>query len=198
VRKLTKLWLLFALTVFLALGSCAQLQQAKSAAAEATKEPPTKLEAFLAKKGKIIVKDFYSAGELQKLGSMKLDGVVLYEPGQEAQRVRGLKVEIKEAGRLERESSSFLDLDEVESLSKAIGYMQTLSQKWTNGATAPYTEVTFQSKGDFQLGFYQDGAKTGAYAKSGTIGTATMFFDLKDMAEIKQLVDTANANLLQK
>ena len=178
--------------------SCAQAQPSKTGAGEKAQEPPTKLEAFLAKKGKIIVKDFYPAGELQKMGHMKLDGLVVYEPGQEAQRVRGLRVEVTEAGRLERENGSFLDLDEVESLSKAISYMESLSQKWANGSGAPYSEVIFQSKGDFQLGFYQQGSKTGAFAKSGTIGSTTMFFDLGDLPRIKQMVDAADATLQQK
>jgi hypothetical protein len=152
----------------------------------------------LAKKGEIVVKDFYSAGSLRKTGEMELEGLVLYQPGQEAQRVKGLKISVKESGSLEREDSSFLDMDEVESLSKAIGYMQTLSQKWANGAEAPYTEVTFHSKGDFQMGFYQKGARTGAFAKSGSIGSATMFFELKDFGQVKQMVDSAYSNLQQK
>ncbi|HPO60581.1 MAG TPA: hypothetical protein PLN45_03435, partial [Exilispira sp.] len=47
-----------------------------------TKEPPTKLEAFLAKKGNLIVKDFYKLGEVAgRYGSkIEFSALVIYEP----------------------------------------------------------------------------------------------------------------------
>jgi hypothetical protein len=60
---------------------------------------------------------------------------------------------VKEASRYERADMSFLDVDEMESLSKAINYMTKLAQQWARKPRDD-TEVIFSTKGDFQLGFY--------------------------------------------
>ena len=106
------------------------------------KEPATKLEAFLAKKGKLIIKEFYDPGEVAGRYGSKIEftALVIYEPGQETQRVRGLKIEVTEGGRYERSNTSFLDLEEIESLSKAIEYMVDLSARWKD-INKEYTEV---------------------------------------------------------
>ena len=45
--------------------------------------PKTRLEAFLATKGSLVVKDFYAVGELPGL---TLEALVLLEPGKESQK----------------------------------------------------------------------------------------------------------------
>lgn len=118
-------------------------------------EPATRLGAFLAKKGRLIIKDFYELGEVAgRYGSkIEFDALVIYEPGQENQRVRGIKIEVSGGGKYERSDTSFLDFEEVESLSKAIEYTIDLSSTWKN-VNKEYTEVIFSTKGDFQIGFF--------------------------------------------
>ena len=164
------------------------------------KEPATKLEAFLAKKGKLIIKEFYDLGQMPgRYGSkVKFTALVIYEPGQESQRVRGLKIEVSEGGRYERSNTSFLDLEEIESLSKGIEYMIGLSAKW-KGINKEYTEVVFSTKGDFNIGFYQKGAEQGAFSSSGYIGKVTcFFFSVQDLSSVKAIADRGLKLLSEK
>lgn len=140
--------------VFMLVSTLAYAQQ------QGQKEPATKLEQFLAKKGKLIIKDSEEAGVLKGQYGTKItvDALAIYEPAKEAEKIRGLRIEVYGGGRLERSDASFLDMDEVESLSQAITYMISLLEKW-QGKSREYTEVIFSTKGDFQLGFYQKGTK---------------------------------------
>ena len=152
---------------------------------EETKEPTTKLEAFLVTKGKLIIKEFYELGRVSgKYGSkIEFTALVMFEPGEESKRVRGLKIEITQAGRYEKSETSFLDLEEVDSLLKAIEYLIDLSVKWKD-IEKTYTEVVFSTKGDFSIGFYQQGNKQAAFSSSGRIGKAScLLTSLQDLAQ---------------
>jgi len=159
-------------------------------------EPATKMEQFLAKKGKLIIKDSQEAGVLKgKYGTkITVESVMIYEPGKEADKIRGLRIEVYEGGRRERSDISFLDMDEVESLSKAITYMITLLEKW-QGTNREYTEVIFSTKGDFKLGFYQKGTEVNSFSKSGIIGAASCYFSTSDLSDLKAIIDKGNSIL---
>jgi hypothetical protein len=159
-------------------------------------EPRTELEAFLSKSGRIVVKEFHPLGKLDGTlnSSMELSTLILYEPGKESQRKKGLRIEVKEAGRYERADTSFLDVDEMESLSKAIDYMTKLAQQWA-GKTRDYTEVTFSTKGDFQLGFYVSDGKPSAFAKSGRVAGASAYMSVATLQKVKETVDRGLAHL---
>ncbi|HXG06030.1 MAG TPA: hypothetical protein VNI77_01730 [Nitrososphaera sp.] len=163
------------------------------------KEPATKIGAFLAKKGKVVVKDFYRLGTVKgKYGSsIEFSGLVIYEPGRESERVRGLKVEVNGGGRSERSNSSFLDFDEVESFSQAVTYLVKTTSSWKT-ATREYTEVIFSTKDDFSFGFYQKGAEQTCFSQSGYVGKVSCFFDTDDFSTIQQIVDKAKSLLAQK
>ncbi|RCK72655.1 MAG: hypothetical protein IGBAC_0466 [Ignavibacteriae bacterium] len=163
------------------------------------KEPSTKIGAFLAKKGKVVVKDFYRLGTVKgNFGSsMEFSALVIYEPGRESERLRGLKVEINGGGRYERNNSSFLDFDEVESYSKAVSYLTQTASSWKAGSKE-YTEVIFSTKDDFSFGFYQKGTEQTCFSESGYVGKATCFFDVDDLKAIQQIVDKAKSLLTQK
>lgn len=162
-------------------------------------EPATKLEAFLVKKGKLIIKDFYELGKVfGKYGSMvEFNALVIYEPDKESQRVRGIKIEVSGGGKYERSDASFLDFEEVESLSKAIEYIVDLLSKW-EGVNKEYTEVIFSTKGDFQIGFYQKGTERFSFASSGHIGKVTCFFPLEELSSIKSIVNKGLSILKEK
>lgn len=164
-----------------------------------TKEPATKLETFLSKKGKLIVKDFYKLGTVHGNFGAKLEfsALVIYEPGQDNQRIRGLRVEVTEGGRFERSNTSFLDIEEVESLSKALEYMSTLGEKW-KGINKEYTEIIFSTKGDFNIGFYQKGSDLAAFSSSGYIAKASCFLPIQDLGSIRTIVDKGLQLLSEK
>lgn len=188
------LFIMLCALMFVPLTASAQVKEEAK-----VEEPATRLEAFLAKKGKLIIKDFYELGEVAgSYGSkIEFDVLVIYEPGQESQRVRGVKIEVSGGGKYERSDTSFLDFEEVESLSKAIEYMVDLLSKWKD-INKEYTEVVFSTKGDFQIGFFQKGTQRSVFASSGRIGKATCFFPLERLSSIKSIVGKGLSILKEK
>lgn len=185
------------------------IASAQSKEESKAKEPATKLEAFLAKKGRLIIKDSHDLGKISgKYGTeISFTALVIYEPGQESQKTRGLQIKVTEGERYERSNISFLDFEEIESLSKAIEYMVGLSTKW-EGIKKEYSEVLFLTKGYFKIGFYQQLTKSEkpqtwnlkppeiiqsseqvAFANSGYIGETHSYFSMKDLSSVKDLAD---------
>ena len=165
---------------------------------ETPKAPATKLEALLVEKGKLVIKDSYELGTFSKLGVASFDALVIYEPGGENLRIKGIRVEIKETGRVERSHTSFLDLEEIESTAKAIKYMMELAEKWKGGSREAYSEVTFATRGDFKIGFYQKDSKRSVYLFSGAVYRTTCFADVEDFPAIKSILDKGFSLLNQK
>jgi hypothetical protein len=157
-------------------------------APEDKEAPKTKLETFLATKGSMVVKDFYELGSVR---GMSIDALVIYEPGKEGTKIKGLRAEITDGGRLSNSHSSFLDMDELESLAGALDYMGKLMGEWKGHKREAYTEVTFQTKGDFKLGFFQKGDDQRLFASSGIIGKADFFGTAEDLPKIRTLLGQA-------
>ncbi len=163
------------------------------------KELATKLELFLAEKGKLIVREFYGLGEVRGSygSSVELSAVVVYVAGEEDERVRGLSIEVTEGGTHPRKGTSFLDLEEIEGLSKAIDYMISLSKKW-KAVQKDYTEVVFSTQGDFKIGFYQKGIKQKAFSSSGRFGVVSaQLSTMEKLSSIKVMADKG-LNLLSE
>lgn len=189
-----KFLMLFVIVILLSNSSFSQTIQD-----DKQKEPTTKIGAFLAKKGKLIVKDFYRLGTLkgQYGSSIQLSALVIFEPGHERDRIRGLKIEITESGRYEKSNSCFLDMDEIDAFAKSISYLAETSAAWK---TTPkeYTEVIFSTKDDFKFGFYQKENEQTCFAESGYVGKTNCFFNVEDFTTLKQIVEKANTVLSQK
>ncbi len=164
--------------------------QAKNMEATGKTEPATKLEQFFSKKGHLYIKEFYDVGKVlgQYGSSISVKALVVYEPGKEAEKIRGLMIEVDQGGRLEKRNSSFLDIDEVESLSKVLEYMINLVDKF-KVSNREYTEVIFSTKDEFEVGFYQKGSSFTAFASSGYFREAISFLPVESLSELKAIID---------
>jgi hypothetical protein len=65
-------------------------------------------------------------------------------------------------------------------------------------AGVPYTEFQFSTRNDFQIGFYRRGNETGAFAVSGRISPARVFFKPEEFPKIKGMIDRALVVLKSK
>ena len=151
----------------------------------------TKLEAFFARKGELIVKNFYSLGDTipGSYGSeINIQALVISRPGQASGSKKGLVIEVKEGGKYEKKERAFLDMEEIESLSQALKYMVALAKKW-EGTQKEYTEVMFTTKGDFKVGFYQAGNKQVAFASCGYVGKTTCWLSIPRLDVIGGMAD---------
>lgn len=153
-------------------------QEEKPLAAEPpAAAPATKLEAFLGKRGSLIVRNFKTAGAIDGDEQRTSTGITLhnsfitvtalsvYEPGKENVKLKGLQVEISQAVgrdaegmRVWRDSLSFVDAEEAESLSKALHYLSDLTTKW-KGQDVGQKEVYFKTQAELKIGINQTGAK---------------------------------------
>jgi|SRR4030042_2562661 hypothetical protein len=185
-----KIAVLFVVFVILGFSSLAYSQQQNKKELAEKAEPATKLEQFLSKKGRLYLKDFSDAGSVsgQYGTNISIKALIVYEPGKEIEKLRGLKVEVYEGGRLEKSNTSFLDIDEAESLSKAIDYMVNLFNKFKD-TNREYTEVIFSTKGDFKVGFYQKGSSFTAFASSGYIRETSCFLPIESLGQLKAVID---------
>jgi hypothetical protein len=180
-----------------ALTSCSSAQPGTSTKGQTKEQPSTALEASLGKHGQMIMKEFYDLGTVRDMGSVQLQALIISAPSG-AQKTKGLKIEVTEAGQYERDNSSFLDVDELDGLSQALAYMSDAAAKWDDQAHAPYTEVIYTSKSEIQIGFFKKGKDVNAFCKVGSIGSATAYLKMAQLQTLKEFVDKAIALLKTK
>jgi len=180
--------------------SSAYAQEAVSPPEAAKKpEPATAIEKFMARRGVLIVKDFYNVGMVSgQLGtSLEIKMLILSSAGgpSAAQKIFGVRFSRPAAGRYESEEVSFLDFDECVALLDALGFMQNLAIKMAQ-EQHEYTEVIFVTRGGMRIGFYQEGREQSAFAKvGGPIGGKRCWLTMDGLAEVKDLVQQAVTRL---
>ena len=89
--------------------------------------------------------------------------------------IKGLKITI-EGDRPINKHSSFLDLDEIDSLQQSVTYLQQNIER-IQGENEVHTEVVFSTKDNFKIGWYKSSAsaKWGYFASSGEISPTICF-----------------------
>jgi hypothetical protein len=184
-------------TLILLAAAIAASAQTQTTAAKQEQLPATELEAFLGAHGQMMLKDFYNVGVMHGSGTVEIQGLVISEPTK-AGKVKGLRIEVTDFGATARSNTSFIDADELESLSRAIAYMSQAAEKWDFQAHGQYSEALYTSKGEFQIGFYENGKDAKAFCRSGTIGAATAYIRISDLPRMKGYVDQAIALLQAK
>jgi hypothetical protein len=156
--------------------------------------PRTRIEAVLATKGKVIVRDSYKIGRVKGLS---LEVVVVSEAGNAATKASGARIEIAEFGGRQTTHASFLDLGELEDLTRAAAQMEQTMEEWRGQRREPYSEMAFETNDDFRLGFYQDGPGPDqkVFASSGILGKADFLGGPEELSRIRELLRLAMAKL---
>jgi len=181
--------------------SChAQGQQSKDAPAAA---PATKLEAFSAKTGAVIIRGFTTVGAVNGMGSVSIDAREFRDAGNPKLKVTGLSIEVKESGRLERESISFVDYDEIDSLLQGIDYISKIDQNIT---PMKNFEAEYKTKGDFSVTtFSSSRGGISVAVSSGKFGKVSAYLKISDLSQLrthiqngKTAIDSAMQNAKQK
>jgi hypothetical protein len=151
-----------------------------------TVEPPTKLEAFMATEGAVVIR-----------GSSRV-GVVRGEPGslvavasqeltnaRSAERVYGITVEVRKIGDPEQNQIAYVDFDEMPSLLGGLEYLAKVDKSATSldQFTAEYRVVSTTS------------GSTKVAVSTGAPGAATAVLEFGVFQEFRQLVQTAYDSL---
>lgn len=131
--------------------------------------PKTKLEAFEAQSGAVIIRGFSKIGELRGVygGAVTVESKEFMNANT-AQREFGITLEVKETSRLERENTSYVDYDEIPSLLKGIDYIAKVDKSVTK---LDNFQADYKTKGDLRISTFSSGSGEVMVAvKSGTIG----------------------------
>jgi len=190
--KVSVIYCLFvfgALMFATSLGIAQQGQQQKDAQAVA---PATKLEAFAAKTGVVIIRGYTTIGSINGLGpgSVTVDAREFRDAANLKLRVTGLSIQVKESGRLERESTSFVDYDEIDSLLQGIDYISKIGPDITQ--MAKY-EAEYITKGDFSVTTFNSTNGFSVGVSSGKFAKVTAYFKLDNLAKLKTLLQDGKA-----
>jgi hypothetical protein len=157
-------------------------------------KPATKLESFQAKTGMVIVRGFTTVGALRGIGGgIKVDAREFRDASNPSTRVSGISISVKENDRLERENTSFIDSDEIDSLLVGLDYISKATKDITK---LDQFEAEYRTKGDFSVTvFNESNGKLSVAISSGHIGKTTAYIKLADLLELSHLITSAKSRL---
>jgi hypothetical protein len=154
--------------------------------------PKTKLEAFDATTGSVIVHGFTSIGSLngQLGGSLAVESKE-FTNAATAKKEYGITVQVKETGRLDRENTSYVDYDEIDSLLKGIDYIGKVDSSSTKFQNF---QADYHTKGDLTVATFSTGARgTMVAVTSGRIGATSVYLKFTDLQAFRELIAKAKA-----
>ena len=154
--------------------------------ADAAKVPPaTKLEAFSARTGIVLVKGFTNLGTVNGMGRVSIDVREFRDASNPKSAQYGVAFEVKESGRLER----YIDEDEIDSLIRGLDYISKIDRSVT---TFGNFEAQYRTKGDLSLVVFSgSGGEISLAVSSGRIGRTRAFLKLADTEQIRTLLGEA-------
>ncbi len=158
---------------------------------------PTRIEALLATPNVVIVTDYYRI-DMRFGPSMRIDAVVV-EAVDPPRRLRGVRVQVRDnENRSRQEGTSFLDIEEVTKLSRALTSMADLAAKWTGQDDRQATELSFTSAGGFRLAIRQSARIPRAFLSTGLIDPVVTSIEVAELVILKQAFDQALSILNNK
>ena len=158
---------------------------------------PTRIEALLATPNVVIVTDYYRI-DMRFGPSMRIDAVIV-EAVDPPRRLRGVRVQVRDnENRNRQEGTSFLDIEEVTKLSRALTSMADLAAKWTGQDDRQATELSFTSAGGFRLAIRQSARIPRAFLSTGLIDPVVTSIEVAELVILKQAFDQALSILNSK
>ena len=154
----------------------------------------TKLEQFSAKTGVVIIRGFREVGVIKGLYRTTLTVEVkeFLNVTDDAKQY-GITIEtFKENGNYDKEHTSFIDYDEIESLLKGIQYISKIDGSTTklDSFQADYT-----TKGDLKISVFSSDKDIIAAVTSGTIGGVATYLKLEDIPKLVELINKAKQTI---
>jgi hypothetical protein len=149
----------------------------------------TKLEAFQAKYGVVIVRGFSAVGSQDgMLGTSVEVECKEFTDASSGKKEYGITVAVKGSGRLDRKSTSYIDYDEIDSLLKGIEYISKIDKTATKLSSF---QADYKTKGDLGVSTYNNEDKIQAAVQSGRIGSTTAFMTLDHLIAFRNLIARA-------
>ena len=132
----------------------------------------TKAQAFIARKGALVMKEFHPIAKVESdyIGHLQIETLVFtMMKGRQVERTLGVKVTtVSFSNNYRQESVSLIDLDEVSELLDGLRYLHEKQEQLLASSISDYTELNYTTNGSFRVGFYLQGANgkvnTGVFA----------------------------------
>lgn len=156
-------------------------------------EPRTKLEAFEARTGIVIIKGYSRVGTAAgpEGGSIEIETREFRDA--DGSKEYGIAVEVREAGTPERRRTAFVDYDEIDSLLRGLDYLGKIDSSATN---MNRFEAEYRTRGDLAVSaFSTRGGVVTLAVSSGRFRQVTSLFRLEDLKVIRGLVIEAKSQL---
>lgn len=154
----------------------------------------TKLEQFSAKTGVVIIRGFHKIGSVQGLynTSVNIEAKEFINVT-DGKRQYGITIEtFKENGRYDKEHTSFVDYDEIDSLMKGIEYIEKVKASVTK---LEDFQADYSTRGDLKISVYSHGDGIGAGVTSGNVGGVRAYFNIEDLGKLKKLIKEAKTKI---
>jgi hypothetical protein len=131
------------------------------------------------------VKGFSNVGQIRGTGSLEVSAREFTNATSRTKQY-GAAVEVREAGRLERRSTSYIDEDELDALIKGIDYISKIEKSVTKLRDF---EAIYSTRGDLRVVVFSNSdGKLSAAITSGRIGAASTFIEMPQLAEFRGLI----------
>lgn len=154
---------------------------------DAVPQAKTKLEQFSAKTGVVIIRGFQKIGSVQGLynTSVNIESKE-FTNVTDSTKQYGITIEaFKEDGRYDKDHTSYIDFDEIDSLIQGIDYIFKVKPDVTKFEDF---QADYTTKGDLKISTFSSGNKVMAAITSGTIGGVAAYFNIEDLPKIKNLL----------
>ncbi|HEY2384442.1 MAG TPA: hypothetical protein VGK48_24965 [Terriglobia bacterium] len=116
--------------------------------------PQTRLEMFAAQSGALLASESYSLARISggDACSVRLQVVIMYQVGREAEKLEGLRLDMSG---VPHPVTSYIDFDELGTLSQSINAMLDINQKGTSFTNPSSKELFFSSRGGLKISMVQ-------------------------------------------
>lgn len=163
--------------------------QESADAPKAAVAPATKLEAFSARTGIVLIKGYSKIGSVSHTGTVNVDVREFRDASNLKSAQYGVALEVKELGRIERENTSYIDEDEIDSLIRGLDYISRIQPGVTSLSNF---EAQYRTKGDLAVTVFSSSTGDIKLAvSSGRIGKTNAFLPLSDAARISTMLSQA-------
>ena len=156
--------------------------------------PKTKLEEFSARTGTVIIRGFEEIGSVYGLynTSIKVEAKEFVGVST-GKKEYGITIDVKkEDGRYDKENTSYIDYDEIESLIRGIDYIAKVDKSSTKFSNF---QADYNTKGNFKISTFSTAQKIMVAISSGCIGQVSAYYNLSSLTEIKTLIEKAKAKI---